>query len=110
MVADQPLDPRGDRQVVDGQPAPDSRVQFEGDAAAPNGDVRLMPAGPGRVRDPPNELGGRREVVELVGPPEAVAVPVPSMQVPQEAGERLIADAVHGASFTRQRGHPPTIS
>jgi hypothetical protein len=104
VVADQPLDPRGDRQVVGGQPAPRSRVQLESDAAAANGDVRLMPGGPGRVRDPPDELDGRREVVELVGPSDAVAVPVPSMHILEGTGERLIADAVHGASFARYAG------
>src|SRR4029453_2719202 len=54
----------------------------------------------GRASHPADEMRGGGEVVKQIGSPDAVALPLPSMQIPQEAGERLIADAVHGASST----------
>src|SRR5207249_269315 len=89
----------GDRQVVGGQRGARGRVQLEGDAAAADGDVGLVAGGPGCVGHPADEHGGGAEVVEPVGPPDAVAVPLPARQVPQERIGRFVADGVHGGSF-----------
>src|SRR5215211_6393683 len=68
-------------------------------ATARSSAVRVVPGRGGGVGHPADEQRRRGEVVELVGPPDAVPVTLPPGQLPEGARQRLLSVGRHGASF-----------
>jgi hypothetical protein len=94
VVADQPLDAGGHRQVVAGEPIVGACLKLHGHPPAPGRDGGLVAGGGDVVGDPADELDRGAEVVELVELADPVAVALPARQPLEGGGEWFVAPAV----------------